>query len=87
MLFSLESAIMTLWMGFVVLSSEMVIPDVTIPANTSATIYLTAAEGTKITESGRPLAEVKEVKLPRTQEGRAVIEVGSGTYYFATAPQ
>ncbi len=57
--------------------------DVTIPANTTATISLPASDPGQITESGKPLAQAEGVKLLRTEDGRAVLEAGSGTYRFA----
>ena len=60
--------------------------DVTIPANTSATVFLpsrAASDFSGITESGRPLASAKGVKLLRSENGCAVLEVESGSYHFA----
>jgi alpha-L-rhamnosidase len=48
---------------------------VTIPANTSATIYLPAIANAHVTESGAP-AEARE------QNGSLVVETGSGSYAF-----
>jgi alpha-L-rhamnosidase len=59
--------------------------EVTIPANTTATIDLPTSTSGEITESGRPLADAEAVKLQRTEDGRAVIEVGSGTYRFVSS--
>ena len=58
--------------------------EVEIPANTTATIYLPTSSAEKITESGRPLAKVKGIRLLRVEEGRGVIAVESGSYCFAT---
>jgi alpha-L-rhamnosidase len=52
--------------------------DVTIPPNTTATVWLPAKEGATVTESGKPV----EV---RREAGAWVAEVGSGTYSFAVA--
>jgi alpha-L-rhamnosidase len=59
--------------------------EVTIPANTTATIVLPTSTPGEITESGRPLADAEAVRLQRTEDGRAVIEVGSGTYRFVSS--
>jgi alpha-L-rhamnosidase len=48
---------------------------VTIPANTSAKVFLPAIPGAHITESGKPIAA-------RQESGSNVIEVGSGSYSF-----
>ncbi|HKI21590.1 MAG TPA: family 78 glycoside hydrolase catalytic domain, partial [Isosphaeraceae bacterium] len=57
--------------------------EVTIPANTTATISVPASVPAQITESGKPLAQAEGVKLVRTGGGGAVLELGSGTYRFA----
>ena len=48
---------------------------VTIPANTSATIFLPAIAGAHVTEGGNPI-DAKSV------DGASVVHVGSGTYDF-----
>jgi alpha-L-rhamnosidase len=53
-----------------------------VPANTTATVYLPADSADKITESGKPLARARGVKFVKMEGGRAVLEVGSGTYHF-----
>ncbi len=56
--------------------------DVTIPANTSATVWIPARDAAAVTESGHPVAEAKGVRFVRAEAGAAVYEVGSGTYSF-----
>lgn len=58
--------------------------DVTIPANTTATVYLPAAKPTGITEGGTPLAKADGVHFVRTEGDRAVLEIGSGSYRFVS---
>lgn len=53
-----------------------------IPANTTAVIYLPARQISSITESGKRLSESDDTKLVRLENGQAVIQVGSGRYYF-----
>jgi alpha-L-rhamnosidase len=48
---------------------------VTIPANTSARVFLPAIPGAHITETGKPIAAHQE-------DGSNVIDVGSGSYSF-----
>ena len=50
--------------------------DVTVPPNTTATVWVPTKAPTRVTESG------KSVKAARTEAGYAVFEVGSGTYAF-----
>lgn len=57
--------------------------EVSIPANTTATVYLPAADAKSVTESGRPLRKAKGARLLGRQGDRLVIGIGSGTYRFA----
>ncbi|MEY4385883.1 MAG: hypothetical protein RLY20_1166 [Verrucomicrobiota bacterium] len=57
--------------------------ETTIPPNTTATVYVPVSDAEKITEGGKPLAKVKDVKLLHVEGGRAVLAVGSGTYRFS----
>jgi alpha-L-rhamnosidase len=58
--------------------------DVTIPANTTATVYVPAKDADGVTESGRPATQAKCVRLLRMENGKAVFEVGSGSYTFVS---
>ncbi|HYW34765.1 MAG TPA: family 78 glycoside hydrolase catalytic domain [Balneolaceae bacterium] len=53
-----------------------------IPANTTATIYLPAGQNQKITEEGKVLQDQKNVKKAGYKNGKAIVNVGSGTYHF-----
>jgi alpha-L-rhamnosidase len=57
---------------------------VTVPVNATATIYVPAKDIAAVTESGKPAAAARGVKLLRSENGRAVIEIGSGQYDFAS---
>src|SRR5260370_24473281 len=52
--------------------------EVTVPANTTATVWVPAKDAAAVTESGKKVAEVKGVKFVRSESGSAVFEVGSG---------
>ena len=56
--------------------------NVTIPANTTATVLLPAKSAEAITESGKPLAKAPGVKFLRMDGDRAVLEVEAGSYQF-----
>jgi len=56
--------------------------NVTIPANTTATVNVPCGAGAKVTESGSPAESAPGVKLVSSAKGLAVYEVGSGTYAF-----
>jgi hypothetical protein len=55
---------------------------VTIPANTTATIFLPAKSAAAVTEGGQPAAQSAGVKFLREENGRAVFTVESGEYQF-----
>ena len=56
--------------------------EITIPTNTTATIFVPARDAASVTESGQAAAQAKGVKFQRMQNGAAVYEVGSGSYQF-----
>lgn len=55
---------------------------VTIPPNTTATVYLPAESPDEVNESGIPAAKIPGVKFLHLENQNAVFEVGSGTYQF-----
>lgn len=57
--------------------------DVTIPANTTATVYLQTEDTDLVLESGRPVEDVEWVKLIGRGSGMAVYRVDSGHYAFS----
>ena len=57
---------------------------VRVPVGATATIFLPAEDGARLTEGGKPLDRVAGVQLLRTESGKAVIAVGSGEYEFAS---
>lgn len=61
--------------------------DVTIPANTSATVSIPALDAQKVEESGQSVMQRPDVKFVRQEGNRAVFSVGSGTYKFTTLEQ
>ena len=58
--------------------------DVTIPANTTAEVYVPAANASAITESGQPAVRAEGVKFLRTEKDATVFAVESGPYQFCT---
>jgi alpha-L-rhamnosidase len=59
--------------------------EVVIPANTTATICIPAAGLASVTEGGKPVASAPGVQFLRMEKGRAMFEVGGGTYQFTSA--
>jgi len=56
--------------------------NVTIPANTTATVFVPAQSADGVTESGRPAAQSDGVKFLREENGRAIFDIASGEYSF-----
>jgi len=56
--------------------------DVTVPPNTTATIFVPAVAPDKVTEGGKPAARVRGVSQLSAENGAAVFRVGSGQYRF-----
>jgi alpha-L-rhamnosidase len=62
--------------------------DVTIPANSTATLYVAAKDAAGVTESGKAVAQAEGVKYLRMQNNAAVYAIGSGTYLLqSTLPE
>ena len=59
--------------------------DVTIPPNTTATLYIPCASLEDITESGVPLSEAAGLSLMGQRSGRTVVRAGSGRYSFRSS--
>jgi alpha-L-rhamnosidase len=55
-----------------------------IPVNTTATVVIPATKAAGITENGRPMDQADGVRLLRFEKNRAVFEVESGRYQFAS---
>jgi alpha-L-rhamnosidase len=60
--------------------------NVTIPANTTATVFLPAKSAETVTEGGKTLAETAGVKFLRQENDRAVLAIESGEFNFEVRP-
>ncbi len=58
--------------------------DVTIPANTSAVIYVPAKNADCVSESGKRASAARSVKFYKYENGYSIYEAGSGTYRFTS---
>lgn len=56
--------------------------DVSVPANTTAIIYLPAANNNSIFENNKPIVMQKGIVVKGVENNRTIIEVGSGSYHF-----
>jgi alpha-L-rhamnosidase len=54
----------------------------TVPANTTATVFIPASSSEAVTESGQPAAQSAGVNRLRTEPGLVVFRVDSGSYQF-----
>jgi alpha-L-rhamnosidase len=59
---------------------------VTVPVNTTATVYVPTGERKAVTENGEPAETAEGVKFLRMESGAAVYRIGSGTYRFRSPP-
>jgi alpha-L-rhamnosidase len=55
---------------------------ITVPANTTATVYVPANTEESVTEGGKPASQAHCVRFVRMEGARAVFRVGSGHYHF-----
>jgi alpha-L-rhamnosidase len=58
--------------------------DVTVPPNTTATVWLPAKDVSGVTESGRSVKAAQGVRFLRAEGGAAVFEVEPGSYSFGS---
>jgi alpha-L-rhamnosidase len=61
--------------------------DIQVPVNTKATIFLPGNSAESISENGKPLSSVKEIKVAGVEDGHVRIELGSGKYHFTQVSQ
>jgi alpha-L-rhamnosidase len=59
--------------------------EVSIPANTVATVFVPAESAVSVTDSGKPIAQNLGITLLRMENGHAVYAIGSGHYQFSSA--
>ena len=55
-----------------------------IPANTTATVYVSAKAATDVTVNGQKLTRADHVTFLRMKDDRAIINVGSGNYTISS---
>ncbi len=56
--------------------------DITVPCNTTATVYIAAPSEKEVTESGKGASSAEGVKYIDTDNGYVIFKVGSGNYHF-----
>ena len=58
--------------------------NVTIPANTTATVYVPAGNAESVTEGGQPASKAETVQFLCMEGDKAVFAIGSGQYRFVS---
>jgi alpha-L-rhamnosidase len=56
--------------------------DIIVPVGSTATVYIPSDDPADITESNISIEKSKDVKISRVENGKTVLEVGSGSYSF-----
>jgi alpha-L-rhamnosidase len=56
--------------------------DLTVPPNTTATVYIPASDASQVRESGRAIGESIGVRLVHEERSSVVLEVSSGSFHF-----
>jgi hypothetical protein len=75
---SLQGPIVSHWTR----NGQSLTMEITIPANTSATVYVPSRNGTAVTESGKPIEKAEGVRVLSHGPNETVLEIGSGHYQF-----
>jgi alpha-L-rhamnosidase len=58
--------------------------NVTIPTNTKAKIFIPTSNFKSIKEGKKSIYKISDIKVLKSEDGMAVVEVGSGNYYFSS---
>jgi alpha-L-rhamnosidase len=61
--------------------------NITIPANSYATVYVPAGDTSQVTEGGISVKDAEGVEFLRMENGCAVLKTGSGKYSFESSLQ
>lgn len=59
--------------------------EVTIPANTTASVCLPTSDAASVREGNKPVGGIDGIKFVRREKGFAIYEIGSGIYNFTCA--
>jgi Glycogen debranching enzyme len=58
--------------------------NVSVPANTTALVYVPAKSASEIKEGGKVISVLKDIQVVGQNDGRIILKVGSGKYLFTT---
>ncbi len=62
--------------------NDTLLMNIEIPANTTATVFIPAQDASKITESGKAISQIKDMKISGNENGYVTLLLGSGLYHF-----
>lgn len=65
------------------IENDSLFMEVTIPVNTSASVYIPCKNRNEIRESGKPVLNSGGIRYDKTARGKTIFSVNSGKYYFA----
>jgi alpha-L-rhamnosidase len=77
---SMQGEIATAWKK----EGNSLVLEVTVPANTTARVRVPSGTPEQVTEGGKPLAKVPGIHVLRQESDSVTVEIGSGTYRFAS---
>ena len=66
-------------------NGSSLVMDVTIPANTTATVYIPGTDSNGITEGGKAITGIPGLTVGEARDGYVAVNVGSGVYHFSVA--
>ncbi len=62
--------------------NDTLVMDIEVPVNTTAQVCIPCENPDKISESGKPVRQVKSIRVTETEADRTIVEIGSGKYQF-----
>ena len=63
---------------------DLLTMEITIPPNTTATVFVPTPHSASVTESGHAVPKSPDIQFLRVENGAALYEVGSGSYQFCS---
>lgn len=67
------------------IEGDQIFMDVTIPANTTATVFVPATNLSQVTEGNRQITTIKEITRGELKDGYLSLTLGSGEYHFVVS--
>lgn len=77
---SIQGTITTSWKR----EKDKFVLDITVPVNTTASVFISADSLNSIYEGNKPVSKVSQISFLKSERDKYVFEVGSGTYHFTS---